>query len=106
MFRITLAPRAIKNLSKLEKPIQCAIRDYLKKIESLGTHAELYAAGGEELRGNLKGLWKFKDKSFKNFRLIGYWKEEKWILLLCIENRNEVYQNKDDLAKKIRKQGQ
>ena len=72
MYKITLAPRAIKDLSKLEKPVQGAIRDYLKKIESLNTLAELYAAGGEGLKGNLKGLWKFKDTSFRNFRLIGY----------------------------------
>ncbi|GHU69705.1 hypothetical protein FACS189450_03010 [Spirochaetia bacterium] len=103
MYKITLAPHAIKNISKLEKSLQYAVRDYIKNLESLGNLDDIHAAGGEELKGNLKGLWKFKHKSFKDYRLIGYLKEEKWFLMLCVENRSGVYKNKDDLAKKIRK---
>jgi mRNA interferase RelE/StbE len=103
MYKVSLAPRAIKEISKLEKPVQYAIRDYIKKIESLETIVDIHAAGGEELRGNLKGLWKFKHASFRDFRLIGFWQGEKWILLLCIEKRSTVYKNKDAMAKKIRK---
>jgi mRNA-degrading endonuclease RelE of RelBE toxin-antitoxin system len=102
MYKITLAPHAIKDISKLEKTLQYAVRDYLKNLESLENLDDIHAAGGEELKGNLKGLWKFKHKSFKDLRLIGYLKEEKWFLMLCIENRREVYKNKDNLARKIR----
>jgi mRNA-degrading endonuclease RelE of RelBE toxin-antitoxin system len=92
----------IKGIAKLESSIQIAIRDYIKNLETLNDINDVHNVGGWELKGNLKGLWKFKHKSFKDYRLIGYWKTDKWILLLCIETRNAVYKNKEDIAHKAR----
>ena len=91
-------------MSKLEKPIRKAIIDYAKKMKDAKNIRELYELGGTELVGNLKGLWRFKNKEFRDYRLIAYMADNKIVItILAVEGRNESYRNKEDLAKKARK---
>ncbi len=103
MFTVEFSPKASKQITKLEKPIQKAIFDYIKRIISAKNIKELYELGGTELVGNLKGLWRFKTKEFKDYRLIAYMADDKIVItVLAVEARNESYKNKDKLAKKAR----
>jgi len=103
VFTVEFSPKASKQITKLEKQTQKAIFDYIKKIISAKSIRELYEFGGTELVGNLKGLWRFKSKEFKNYRLIAYMADDKIVItVLAVESRNETYKNKDKLAKKAR----
>ena len=101
MFTVEFSPKAGKQITKLEKPVQKAIFNYVEKVMAAKNIKELYELGGTELVGNLKGLWRFKNKDFKNYRLIAYMAEDKIVItILAVESRNESYKNKEDLAKK------
>ena len=104
MFTVDFSPKASKQITKLEKQIQKAIFDHIKKIISAKNVKELYELGGTELVGNLKGLWRFKNKEFRDYRLIAYMADNKIVItILAVEGRNESYKNKEELAKKARK---
>ncbi|MBO4732335.1 MAG: hypothetical protein J5597_05970 [Spirochaetaceae bacterium] len=95
--------RAIKDISKLEKSIQDAIFNYFESLEKYSM-AEIYEHGAKDLKGNLKGLIRFKDKSFQDYRVVGAKRDETVVLMLCCEQRSKVYKNKEDMAKTERKQ--
>ena len=79
MFRIEIAPKAVKQISKLQESEKLAIKNYLKEKVSIAKDKKgLYDIGGTELVGNLKGLWRFKDTSFRKYRIIGYLEDEKF----------------------------
>ncbi|MCF0242013.1 MAG: type II toxin-antitoxin system RelE/ParE family toxin [Treponema sp.] len=104
MFTVEFSPKADKQVSKLEKTIRKAIIDYVDKMKTANNIKELYDLGGTELVGNLKGLWRFKNKAFRDYRLIAYMADNKIIItILAVEGRNESYKNKEELAKKARK---
>lgn len=104
MFTVEFSPKAGKQITKLEKPVQKAIFEYADKIQEARNIKELYELGGTELVGNLKGLWRFKNKDFKKYRLIAYMADDKIVItVLAVESRSESYKNKEDLAKKARK---
>ena len=101
-MQLMLSKRAVKEISKTEKKTQNAIFDYLKSLENY-SETEIYEHGAKDLSGNLKGLIRFKDKSFITHRLVGTKKEGKLIIMLCCEPRNKVYKNKEEMARKSQK---
>lgn len=105
MFIIEIAPKAKRQISKLQESEKTAIKNYLKEKVSLAKDKKaLYDIGGTELVGNLKGLWRFKDSSFKKYRIIGYLEDAKFYLtVLTVEGRATSYKNKEVLAKRARK---
>ncbi len=105
MFTIEIAPKAAKQISKLQETEKLAIKNYLKEKVSVAKDKKgLYDIGGTELVGNLKGLWRFKDASFRKYRIIGYLEDEKfYITVLAVEGRSDSYKNKEKLAKSARK---
>ena len=105
MFTIEIAPKAAKQISKLQETEKLAIKNYLKEKVSVAKDKKgLYDIGGTELVGNLKGLWRFKDASFRKYRIIGYLEDEKfYITVLAVEGRSDFYKNKEKLAKRARK---
>lgn len=100
-MNIRVSKKAAKQISKLDRKISDAIYDYLETIDNK-SFEEMQDAGMAELKGNLKGLLKFKYKTFSDYRLIGAIEGDRIIVILCCESRQSVYKNKDDLAKKIR----
>lgn len=98
-----LSKRVIKEISKLEKSIRDSIFDYLKYLEQYSM-IDIYEHGAKDLKGNLKGLIRFKYKTFSNYRLVGKKNGETIVIFLCCEPRNKVYKNKDEMAKEARKQ--
>lgn len=105
MFTVEFAPKAERQISKLEESIKEAIKTYLKeKVMPAKDKKALYDIGGTELVGNLKGLWRFKSSEFKKYRIIGYLEDDKFIItVLSVEGRSDSYKNKEELAKKARK---
>lgn len=103
-FKIFFAPKAKKQISKLDEVTKHAIKDYLETKMSISENIkELYKIGGTELVGNLKGLWRFKDTSFKKYRIIAYIDDRALcITILSVESRNDSYKNKENLPKKAR----
>lgn len=105
MYSVNFSSKAKKQVQKLERDIKNAVRDYVRKLETLSSSLDLYNNGGTELVGNLKGLWRFKDKSFKDIRLLGTVENSVLIItILAVEGRASSYKNKDKMAKTARKQ--
>lgn len=69
-MKLEFSKRAIKDISKLEKSVQNAIFDYFESLEKYSM-TEIYEHGAKELKGNLKGLIRFKDKTFPDHRIVG-----------------------------------
>ena len=68
-----------------------AIRDYLEILKTAKNLTVLYNLGGTEHVGNLKGLWRFKDKSFKDFRIHGTVEKSVLVItVLAVETRNDA----------------
>lgn len=105
MFTVEFAPKAERQISKLEEQSRLAIKKYLKeKVMPAKDKKGLYEVGGTELVGNLKGLWRFKSSEFRKYRIIGYLEDDKFIItVLAVEGRSDSYKNKEELAKKARK---
>ena len=104
MFTVEFAPKAERQIAKLEESAKQAIKTYLtEKVIPAKDKKGLYEIGGTELVGNLKGLWRFKSSEFKKYRIIGYLEDDKFIItVLSVEGRSDSYKNKEDLAKKAR----
>lgn len=98
---ILVNKKAARQIAKLGKNVHDAIYSYLNSINGK-SYTELKTLGMAELKGNLKGLLKFKHKSFIDYRLIGTRDGNTVIVVLCCEPRNSVYKNKDGLARKAR----
>lgn len=97
---LDLTKRFLKDVSKIKnKDVRIAITEYLELVRNAQTIEELRLLGYEQLKGNLKNLFKLKHKSFSDYRLLGCWKGDKIMLMLLAEQRNSVYKHKDDLAK-------
>ena len=101
-MKLEFSKRAIKDISKLEKSVQNAIFDYFESFEKYSM-TEIYEHGAKDLKGNLKGLIRFKDKTFPDHRIVGAKRGDSIVLMLCCEPGNKVYKNKEDLAKSERK---
>lgn len=104
MYSVNFSSKAKKQVQKLEKDLKDAVRDYVRKLETLSSSLDLYNNGGTELVGNLKGLWRFKDKSFKDIRLLGTVENSVLIItILAVEGRASSYKNKEKMAREARK---
>ncbi|MBB5218921.1 hypothetical protein DYE49_12185 [Treponema rectale] len=105
MFAVGFSPKVKRQIAKLGESVKHSIKTYLEeKIIPAKNKKELYEAGGTELVGNLKGLWRFKSSEFKNYRIIAYLEDDKLVItVLAVESRSGSYKNKEDLAKKARK---
>ena len=105
MFVVEIAPKAQRQILKLEETERENIKTYLKnKLVSAKDKKGLYEVGGTELVENLKGLWRFKSPEFRKYRIIGYLEDSKFIItVLAVEGRTDSYKNKDELAKKAKK---
>jgi mRNA interferase RelE/StbE len=87
-WRIKFTPKAEKSLAKLSPDVQILISDYLyNQVLSL-EHPKFF---GKALRGNKKGLWRYRvDK----FRIICKLEEDKLIILVVkIAKRDVVYED-------------
>ena len=100
-MKTELTNRALKEISKLEKPVQNAIFDYLESLEQYSI-PEIYDHGAKDLKGNLKGLIRFKINHLRIIDLLEQ-KGRSDCHNSCCEPRRDVYKNKDKMAKNVRK---
>lgn len=98
-MEIEISKKAAKQIAKTGKEVSNAIYDYLESIDGK-TFEEMQENGVFELKGNLKGLLKFKYKKFSDYRLLGAKNGEHIVVILCCEPRNSVYKKKSGIAKK------
>ena len=84
-WRAELSPRALKQLSKLDKPNARRIIEYLREISS----GEDPRSRGKGLTGNLAGLWRYR---VGNYRIIvSIEDDELLILAINIDHRSQIY---------------
>ena len=84
-WRAELSPRALKQLSKLDKPIARRIIDYLREIES----GEDPRSRGKGLTGNLAGFWRYRVGEYRIIASIE--DDELLILAINIDHRPRIY---------------
>ena len=84
-WRAELSPRALKQLSKLDKPTARRIIDYLREIAS----GEDPHSQGKELTGNLAGFWRYR---VGNYRIIASIEDDELLILATtIDHRSQIY---------------
>jgi addiction module toxin, relE/stbE family len=84
-WRAELSPRALKQLSKLDKPTARRIIDYLREIAS----GEDPHSQGKELTGNLAGFWRYR---VGNYRIIASIEDDELLILaITIDHRSQIY---------------
>ena len=85
MFIVEIAPKAQRQILKLEATERENIKTYLKdKLVFAKDKKELYEVGETELAGNLKRLWRFKSPEFRKYRIIGYLEDSKFIITVLV----------------------
>ena len=84
-WRAELSPRALKQLSKLDKPTARRIIDSLREIAS----GEDPHSQGKELTGNLAGFWRYR---VGNYRIIASIEDDELLILaITIDHRSQIY---------------
>ena len=84
-WRAELSPRALKQLSKLDKPIARRIIDYLREIAS----GEDPRSRGKGLTGNLAGFWRYR---VGNYQIIASIEDDELLILaIDIDHRSRIY---------------
>ena len=84
-WRAELSPRALKQLSKLDKPIARRIIDSLREIAS----GEDPRSRGKGLTGNLAGFWRYRVGEYRIIASIE--DDELLILAINIDHRPRIY---------------
>ena len=104
-WRAELSPRALKQLSKLDKPTARRIIDYLRETASgedprsrgKGRHVnsswpdstEDPRSRGKGLTGNLAGFWRYR---VGNYRIIASIEDDELLILaINIDHRSRIY---------------
>lgn len=84
-MKVEYSMTALKEFSKLDKPIQKQIKKYMCEVSKL----ENPRSRGKALVGNFVGLWRYR---IGDYRLICEIKDDKIIItVLHIAHRKEVY---------------
>lgn len=88
-FTVETTPRFDKELKKLDGSTQDLIKGWIKKNLE-GT--ENPRQHGRDLKGNLKGLWRYR---IGDYRVISHINDDKLIILaLSVGHRKEIYKQK------------
>ncbi|TKX28075.1 type II toxin-antitoxin system RelE family toxin [Campylobacter aviculae] len=85
MIEINFTYKAAKQIKKLDKEIQKQIKKWKEEMQSLESPSQR----GKALKGNLKGLWRYR---INDYRLICLNDNEK-LTILCLEigHRKDIY---------------
>ncbi len=84
-MKVEFTETARKELSKLDRPVQLQIKNYLNEVASL----EDPKSRGKGLVGNLNGLWRYR---VGDYRVICEILDDKILItVLHIAHRKEVY---------------
>ena len=84
-YKVEFTPKALKQLSKLDKSIKKRIDNYLLKLSSLDNPRSL----GKALQGELSTIWSYR---VGNYRLLAkIIDDEIVIIVLKIDHRKQIY---------------
>lgn len=85
MIQIDFSEKAVKQIKKLDKEVQKQIKKWKEEMQSLESPNQK----GKALKGNLKGLWRYR---INDYRLICL-NDDKKLTILCLEvgHRKEIY---------------
>lgn len=86
-YKVSVTPKALKQLKKLDKYTQLIIRGWinknLKDCENPRSH-------GKALKGNLQGLWRYR---VADYRIIALIKDDEIIIeILEVGHRKDIYE--------------
>lgn len=82
----SLTDRAIKQLKKLDKTVQKRIFSFLDERVAKSNDPRQF---GKELKGDLKGLWRYR---VGGYRIVCQIKDDKLLLLVVrVNHRKDVY---------------
>ncbi|EJG15811.1 MULTISPECIES: type II toxin-antitoxin system RelE family toxin [Actinomycetaceae] len=84
-WKAKLSPRALKQLSKLDKPAAARIIAYLRETAN-GNDPR---ARGKALTGNLAGFWRYRVGDYRI--IVSIEDDELLILAINIDHRSRVY---------------
>lgn len=95
-YTLETTPRFDREFKKLDKNTQKLIKGWItKNLEETENPREQ----GHDLKGNFKGLWRYR---VGNYRIISQIQDNKLVILaLSVGHRKEIY--KEDLPKKYKK---
>lgn len=85
MIQVDFSQKAVKQIKKLDREVQKQIKKWKEEMQSLESPNQK----GKALKGNLKGLWRYR---INDYRLICLNNDEK-LTILCLEvgHRKEIY---------------
>ena len=86
-WRAELSARALKQLSKLDKPTARRIIDYLRETAS----GEDPRSRGKGLTGNLAGFWRYR---VGNYQIVASTEDDELLILaidIDIDHRSRIY---------------
>lgn len=84
-WRAELSPRALNQLSKLDKPTARRIIDYLRETAS----GEDPRSRGKGLTGNLAGFWRYR---VGNYQIVASIEDDELLILaIDIDHRLRIY---------------
>lgn len=86
MYKVEFTQSAIKELSKLDKQTLRMIKHWVTKNLVGSTDPRIH---GKELKGNLKGIWRYRVGDYRMFARI---EEKKLIIFIFkVEHRKSIY---------------
>jgi len=84
-YKVEFIPKALKQLSKLDKTVKKRIDNYLLKLSNLNNPRSL----GKALQGELSNIWSYRVGDYRLLAKII--DDEIVIIVLKVEHRNQVY---------------
>lgn len=85
-YKISITPKALKQLSKLDKYSQTIIRGWINKNLNGCENPRLH---GKALKGNLQGLWRYR---VADYRIIAEIRDDEILIqILEVGHRKEIY---------------
>lgn len=86
MYKVEFTQSAIKELSKLDKQTLRMIKHWVTRNLVGSTDPRIH---GKELKGNLKGIWRYRVGDYRMFARI---EEKKLIIFIFkVEHRKSIY---------------
>lgn len=86
MYKVEFTKTAIKELSKLDKQTQRIVKHWVTKNLIGSTNPRIH---GKELKGKLKGIWRYR---VGDYRLFARFEDKKLIIFIFnIEHRRSIY---------------
>ncbi len=84
MYKVEIKKKVVKQILKLDTVAQSQISEFLKSLQYINPRSQ-----GKELRGKMKGLWRYR---LGNYRLVAHIRDDiLTVIILKVGHRKEIY---------------